>query len=447
MYVYLISIIAAVGGFLFGYDLSIVSGGVIFLRAQFHLSPLQVGFALSSATIGCVCGPIFGAPLADKIGRKKTLVFTAIVYGVGAIGSALPSNMTQFNAFRILGGVGVGLASVVSPMYIAEISPARIRGFLVTINQFAIVTGSLCSIIVGYFLSFSGNWRVMFASAIVPVICLLLGLMFVPESPRWLMEKGDAGRSREVLERVDGPAAAEREIQEITESLRQESGGLRELFHPGVKRALLIAVALAVYQQFTGVSPLLFYAPVIFQQAGFHKASDAMMQTVIVNVWNLFCTGLALWLVDRVGRRPLLLVGTAGMTFGQLLMGIFFALKLTGIYVVVTMMICVAFYVTSLAPLAWLIMSEIFPTRIRSTAMATASVFLWLSAFVAAQAFAPASAFFQRTMGSVAAVFWIFAAICLSSFIFSWRMVPETKGRSLEEIGRSWLARADAVEH
>jgi SP family arabinose:H+ symporter-like MFS transporter len=331
-------------------------------------------------------------------------------------------------------------------MYIAEVAPARIRGSLVTVNQFAIVFGALCSIIVGYFLAASGNWRAMFASAVVPVVVLLIGLIFVPESPRWLMEKGETDRARKILTRVDGARAAEDEIIEVRRSLLQESGGIRELLLPGLRRALLIAVALAIYQQFTGVSPLLFYTPVVFQQAGFHKATDAMMQTIIVNALNLGCTALALWLVDRVGRRPLLLVGTTGTAVGQLLMGTFFYLHLAGIYVVITMMVCVGFFVTSLAPLAWLIMSEIFPTRVRSTAMGAASVVLWLSAYVVAQTFPPLMAFFERRTGSSAPVFWIFAAICASCLVFCWRIVPETKRRSLEEIGGSWLKPAGVKE-
>lgn len=440
VYVYLVSIVAAVGGFLFGYDLSIVSGAVIFLRKEFNLTPNEVGFAVSSAVIGCLLGPfIVGGGLSDWLGRKKVLLVTAVIFGVSALGTAIPRNMTEFNFFRILGGVGVGVASVISPMYISEIAPARLRGRLVTVNQLAIVTGSLASIIVSYFLSFSESWRWMFASECIPVLLLLAGLAFVPESPRWLVEKNRHSKALGILTRIDGAANAEQEMQEITASLQEESGTFSELFQPGMRMALLIAVVLAVLQQFTGVSPLLFYTPIIFQKAGFERASDAILQSIIVNVWNLACTVIAFWLVDRLGRRALLITGCSGMALGLSLMGVFFHYDVKGFSIVLVMFLCVGSYVISLAPLAWLIMSEIFPTRIRGRAMAIASFALWMAAFIGAQSFPPLLSYVEGSFGTAAGVFWIYAAVCVFAVVFGWLMVPETKGKSLEEIGRSWL--------
>jgi len=440
VYLYLVSIVAAVGGFLFGYDLSIVSGAVIFLRKEFNLTPNEVGFAVSSAVIGCLLGPfIIGAGLSDWLGRKRVLLVTAVIFGVGALGTAIPRNMTEFNFFRILGGVGVGIASVISPMYISEIAPARLRGRLVTVNQLAIVTGSLASIIVSYFLSFSESWRWMFASECIPVFLLLAGLAFVPESPRWLVKKNRNSEVLAILTRIDGATNAEQEMKEISASLQEESGTYSELFRPGMRMALLIAVMLAVLQQFTGVSPLLFYMPIVFQKAGFEKASDAILQSIIVNVWNLACTAIAFWLVDRLGRRPLLITGCSGMALGLSLMGVFFHYDVKGFSVVLVMFLCVGSYVISLAPLAWLIMSEIFPTRIRGRAMAIASFALWMAAFIGAQTFPPLLSYVESSFGTAAGVFWIYAAVCVFAVVFGWLMVPETKGKSLEEIGRSWL--------
>jgi len=439
-YVYLISTVAAVGGFLFGYDLSIVSGAVIFLKKEFNLTPSEVGFVVSSAVIGCLLGPpIIGAGFSDWLGRKKVLLVTAMIFGVGAVGTAIPRNLTEFNFFRILGGVGVGVASIVSPMYISEIAPAWLRGRLVTVNQLAIVTGSLASIIVSYLLSFTESWRWMFASEAVPVLLLLAGLTLVPESPRWLIEKHRDAEALAVLAKIEGVVYAQREMEEIRGSFRQESGTFSELLRPGMRTALFIAVMLAILQQFTGVSPLLFYTPIVFQKAGFEQASDAILQSIIVNVWNLICTVAAFGLVDRLGRRPLLLVGCSGMALGLSLMGLIFHYDLKGIWIVLVMFLCVGSYVISLAPLAWLIMSEIFPNRIRGRAMAIASFALWLAAFIGAQTFPLLVSSIEGAFGTAAGVFWIYAAVCVFAIIFGWLMVPETKGKSLEEISRSWL--------
>jgi len=438
-YLYRVVLVAAVGGFLFGYDLQIISGALIFLKGEFALGPNALGFAAGSALVGCLLGPLLiGAGLSDWLGRKKVLVMTAVLFGAGAIGTALPRTIAEFNAFRILGGIGVGVASIVSPMYIAEVAPARLRGRLVTVNQLAIVVGCLLAFAAAYSLSFSASWRWMFASSCIPVVALLLGLAFVPESPRWLVEKGRREEAWAVLSRANEPADAQREMEEITAALAEETGTYRELFQPGMRIALLIAVVLAVLQQWTGVSIVILYAPLVFQKAGFSAASDAILQSLIVNVWNLVCTVAALWLVDRLGRRPLLLAGCIGMAAGLLLLGGVFAYDLQGVYVLVILSLCVGAYVVSLAPLAWLIMSEIFPTRIRGKAMSLATICLWLACYLGTQAFPPMVAYVEQRFGSAAGVFWSYACVCVFAALFVWRMVPETKGRTLEEIGRSW---------
>lgn len=440
LYVHLISLVAAVGGFLLTYDIVIMSGAIIFMKRDFHLSPLAVGFAMTSAMIACFFSPSFGGWLSDRLGRKKTLLFAAGLFGLSAVGTALPRNIVEFNVFRIIGGFGVGAACIVSPMYIAEISPARIRGRLVLLNQLANVVGALASYLVAYLLSFSGNWRWMFGSTAVPVGIFLTGLLFVPESPRWLVQKNREQEAFNILTRIGGADSAQLEMATIRESLVEKTCKLADLVKPGIRIALLIAVGLAVLQQLDGVTVLIFYAPMIMQQAGFPKASEAIRVTMIIGIWNLGATLAAVWLVDRVGRRPLLLFGTLGMAAGLIVMGIFFHMHITGPLVPLVMMVAVAAYVMSIAPVAWLIMSEIFPNHLRGKGMAVASTALWISSFAANLVFPVMTEYSEKHFGSAAGAFWVFALVCIGTFFFCWRLVPETKGRSLEEIGRSWTA-------
>jgi SP family arabinose:H+ symporter-like MFS transporter len=440
LYVHLISMVAAVGGFLLTYDIVIMSGGIIFLKRDFHLTPLAVGFAMTSAMIACFFSPSFGGWLSDRLGRKKTLLLAAGLFGLSALGTAIPRNIGEFNAFRILGGFGVGAACIVSPMYIAEISPPAIRGRLVLLNQLANVVGAVVSYLVAYSLSFSGNWRWMFGSTAVPVVVFIIALLFVPESPRWLVQKQREQEAFEVLTRIGGTNNATLEMVAIRNSLVEKTCKLGDLLKPGIRIALLIAVGLAVLQQLDGVTVLIFYAPMIMQQAGFPKASEAIRVTMIVGIWNLVCTVVAVWLVDRVGRRPLLLFGTLGMAAGLIVMGVFFQFHVTGKLVPFVLMVAVAAYVMSIAPVAWLIMSEIFPNHMRGKGMAVASTALWVASFGANLLFPLMTESSEKHFGSAAGAFWVFALVCIGTFVFCWRLVPETKGRSLEEIGESWTA-------
>jgi SP family arabinose:H+ symporter-like MFS transporter len=437
-YVFLISLVAAVGGLLFGYDLSIISGAVIFLEREFSLSALQMGWVIGSASLGCISGPLLAAWAGDQFGRKKSLVVAAVLFGVCAAGTAVSHGVASFSLFRIVGGMGVGVASVVSPMYIAEIAPARLRGRLVSLNQLAIVVGSTASIVVSYYLSFTGNWRAMFLSMLIPALVLLMGVLFVPESPRWLVQENQEAEALAILARVDGEAHAQAEVQDIRKAMAAEKGTVAELFAPGVRVALLIAVLLGVFQQWTGVSPITFYAPIIFQKAGFSLASDALRQTIIFNLSNLIGTVTAMLTVDRLGRRPLLLVGTAGMALGQFVLGTFFWFDLKGIYVVVAMFLTVGTYALSMAPMTWLVMSEMFPARLRAKGQSAGALALWIATYTSTQAMAPAMRAVEQRFGSVGGVFWFYALVCIAALLFIWRMVPETKGRTLEEIGRSW---------
>jgi sugar porter (SP) family MFS transporter len=322
-------------------------------------------------------------------------------------------------------------------MYIAEIAPSRMRGRLVTVNQLAIVIGSLISIVISYMLSFSGSWRWMLGSECLPAAAFLAGLALVPESPRWLIQKRRDREALAVLKSLDDAEHAEAEFRNILTSHSEKQGRFAELLRPGLRMCLLVAIMLASFQQITGVSTLILYNPVIFQKAGFAGASDAMLQTVIVAVWNVLCTVVAFSLVDRLGRRPLLLTGTLGMSLSLLTLGALFYFNTGGIAVLIVMMLAVGSYVVSLAPLAWLIMSEIFPTELRGRAMAVAGGVLWGSAFIANQSFPPLTATLEHRVGNAAGVFWLFSLITFAAVLFCWRFVPETKGRPLEEISCS----------
>ena len=433
LYVTVVASVAAVGGLLFGYDLSIISGAIIYLKKAFHLSDVQEGFAMASAVIGCVLGPLVASLLADRIGRKPTLIIAAMLFGASSVGAALPATIGQFNFFRAIGGIGVGLSSTVSPMYIAEISPARIRGRLVTVNQLGIVGGSFIAILVSYAIARSGmgnEWRWMFASECVPVELLFVGLLFVPESPRWLAQRGHDHAANAVLTRIEGADYAAAEMRTIATDSTEEQGRFFELFRPGMRIALLVAIGLAVFQQITGASILFANAPIVFQKAGFSAASDAIGQTVLLQLWNVAMTVLSMWLVDRVGRRLLLLWGVGAMELGMIAMGLVFASRASGIYVLLVMFFAIGAYIISLAPLAWLIMSEIFPTRLRSKGMAVAGVSLWLAYFAGLQTFPVLREYFINRFGSISGMLYLFAGVCGVAEIFFLRFVPETRGKA-----------------
>jgi SP family arabinose:H+ symporter-like MFS transporter len=441
-FVYLISLVACVGGFLFGYDINIISGAVIFMEKEFNLTTTQLALVMSTAQIGCVLGALMGGKLCDMFGRKKTLIVAAALFGLTTIFTALAGDLTMFNIFRFIGGLGIGLASIVSPMYIAEIAPSKIRGRLVTMNQFAICIGLLSSNIVAYFMSFELGWRWMFASQGVPVVFLVMGLFVIPESPRWLAKKNRRDDALDVLTKINGAANAEPELKEIEKTIHEESGKLSELFQKGIRMALIIAVCLAFFQQWSGAQPLLLYAPMIFQKAGFTQASDAILQSTILAAWLVLCTTFAFFLVERFGRRQLLIGGALTMMIGMICTSLIFYLQLNPILLLLMMFISIGAYSVSLAPLTWLIMAEIFPNRLRGVAMSIASVVLWVSTVMVNQAFPFLSEISVSIFGSEFGIFIIYAVSCLATALFVWRYLPETRGKSLEQISAYWTKRS-----
>ncbi|MGH9162711.1 MAG: sugar porter family MFS transporter [Vicinamibacteraceae bacterium] len=442
MYAFFVSFVASIGGFLFGYDLVIISGAQIYLRDQFALSPAQFGFATSSAVLGCIVGPSLGAVLCDRLGRKSTLLVASFLFVAGAIGSALPNDIGTFNVFRILGGVGVGLASIASPMYIAEIAPARSRGRLGIMYQLAITVGALAATVVAYYLAIylppDVSWRWMFASVAVPVVAFVGLLLFVPQSPRWLAEQGRYWEAEQVLARIDPDIDSHVQLEEIRSSLSRESGSLRELLEPSMRKPLSIGIVLAVLNNWTGWTSVAFYLPTLFQRAGYAEASAAIGQNVIVQAASVLMTAVAIWLVDRWGRRPLWLATSAAMSLSLLMAGLVFQLQIVGPLVVGVVLLCMAPHSIGLGPLPWLMMSEIYPTRIRARAVAVSTTFLWLAAFSGPYAFPMLDEASRKAIGSGAGVFWLYSAICVFSFLWALRFLPETKGRSLEQIGRLW---------
>jgi sugar porter (SP) family MFS transporter len=438
-YVIFVTVIAAIGGLLFGFDTAIVAGATRYLKDQFALSSLQEGWAVSVVLIGCMFGAGLAGTISDRVGRKRFMIVSAVLFFVSALGCAFPRNILEFVVFRFVGGLGIGSASILAPLYIAEVSPARIRGALVSVNQMAIVTGILLAYFVNWAFAEIGpsNWRWMYGTGALPAVAFLGLLLSVPESPRWLVKMGREPEALGVLSRVNDAAAAAAEVQSIKETLLLEKGSLAELFRPGFRRALFIAVVLAILQQITGINAILYYAPRIFERAGFDRIS-AIGQSTIVGFVNMLFTVVAIVLVDKVGRKPLLLTAAAGMGVSQLLLGAAFKVEhLAGSAILLLILLYIAFFAMAMGPIVWVVMSEIFPTRMRGSAMAIATVALWIADFAVTLSFPVIADRLNETTA-----FWSYALMCAVDFLFMLFLLPETKGKTLEEIERRWLRKA-----
>lgn len=446
-YVYGITLVAALGGLLFGYDTAVISGAIGFLQAHFDLSAAYIGWAASSALVGCIIGVAIAGTISDALGRKKTLILSAVLFLVSAIGSALPETFTQFIIFRIIGGMGVGAASIAAPMYIAEISPAAVRGRMVSINQFAIIFGMFVVYFVNYFIAGQGElswnistgWRWMFASEAVPASLLFLTLFFVPETPRWLTRQGREAEAMDVLTRINGRTKAMEQMQEIKETIALEShGSLRQLLSPGFRGVLFIGIVLAVLQQVTGINVFLYYAPEIFRSLG-AGVDAALLQTVVVGGVNLTFTVIAIAVIDKVGRKPMLIGGAAGMGMSLIALGMASYFQAVDTWALVFVLGYIACFAISMGPVTWVVLSEIYPTRLRGRAMGIAALFLWTANFVVSQTFPMMSEnrwlveYFNQAFP-----FWLYALMCGITILFVWKYIPETKEKSLEEIELMW---------
>ncbi len=444
--------IAALGGFLFGYDTAVISGTLSFVRIQYELSPVLEGWYVSSALVGCILGVSGAGWLSDKYGRKKILLLTGFLFSISAMGCALSNNFTGLIIFRLIGGMGVGIASMISPLYISEISPAKLRGRLVALYQLAITIGILSAYFVNAFLlKVSGNtgvidnqslqlvfkdeiWRAMLGMETIPAISFFILVLTLPESPRWLVVRNRTDSARSILTKIYGRDSASREIKQIEETINMGKGSWSMLFEPGIKVAVLLGVALAVLAQFTGIDAIIYYGPRILEDAGF-EMSDALGGQVIIGIINVVFTLFAIWKIDKIGRKPLLMTGTSGMLISLLVIGLLFKLNMAeGFLLLLFILVFIACFAFSLGPVVWVLLSEIYPTKIRGRAMSIATVATWIGTSVIGQLI-PVS---LEGIGP-APTFWIFALFCLPTLYIGWKIMPETKGRSLEEIEQYWL--------
>jgi SP family sugar porter-like MFS transporter len=448
-YIWVVTLVSAMGGLLFGYDWVVIGGAKPFYEKFFSLTtPSEIGWAMSSALVGCLIGSLVSGALSDRFGRKKLLILAALLFTATGVLTALAPDFTFFVVNRVLGGVAIGLASNLSPMYIAEISPAEVRGKFVSVNQLTIVIGILAAQVVNWLIarpvtasataadiltSWNGQvgWRWMFGAEAVPAFLFFLLMFTVPESPRWLVRNGRGGEAERVLARVGGTGFAERAMAEIRGTLTAADTGkvrFRALREPGMGGVLLIGVALAVYQQWCGINVIFYYAEEIFSAAGY-GVSDILFNIVITGTVNLIFTLVAIQLVDRLGRKPLMMAGSAGLavTFG--LVGASYAVHSRGLHLLVLVVVSMALYALSLAPVTWVLLSEIFPNRIRGAAMSISTFSLWSACFVLTYTFPH----LNKGLGP-AGTFWIYAGISVLGFIFIKTRLTETKGKTLERI-------------
>ncbi len=432
-YLLTISFVTALGGLLFGFDISVISGTIPFLQEFFELNESMKGFMVSSALIGCIIGASYSGRLGDIFGRKKVLLTVSILFGISAIGSGIANSIPTFIAYRILGGLAVGGASVLAPMYIAEVSPAHLRGRMVSLNQLTIVIGISMAYFSNYFLLATGEnaWRWMFAAEAVPALLFFFALFIVPESPRWLVARDNISKAHEVLRRIGGIRFADFELDEIRASLKgnQNRGTLKDVFKKRYSFILFLGIFLAVFQQWSGINVIFFYAPDIFAKADL-GIDTALFQTILIGLMNILFTILAILVIDKIGRKKLLLIGSAGMAICYIIIGYLFQTGRTGDWMLLSFIIlAIAFFAFGLGPTVWVVLSEIFPNKIRGAAMSVATFALWVASYLLTLTFPIFVEWFNT-----ANTFWIYAVICLIGFWGIFKLLPETKGISLEKL-------------
>lgn len=461
-YIFALTLVATIGGLLFGYDTAVISGTVSALNYYF-IMPRELteavansllGFTVSSALIGCIIGGAIAGYMSNRFGRKHSLIIAAVFFLVSALGSGMPefgfapighggyTYLTQFIIYRIIGGVGVGMASLLSPMYIAEISPAHKRGKLVAYNQFAIIFGMLVVYFVNYFIALQGSdlwintigWRWMFESESIIAFLFLIFLNFVPETPRWLMLKGRESEANKILNKLNGVSAAKTIMNEIKATLKVESGKLLSF---GWK-LVIIGILLSVFQQFVGINVVLYYAPEIFRNMG-SGTDSSLLQTIIVGTVNLIFTVIAILTVDRFGRKPLQIIGAFVMAVAMITLGFLFLGSSLGIVALLCMLVYIAGFAVSWGPVVWVLLSEIFPNKVRGKAMAVAVAAQWISNYLVSWTFPMMDkSTFLINIFHHGFAYWIYGLMSVLAAIFMWKWVPETKGKTLEEMEYLW---------
>lgn len=438
LYLILVCLVGAAGGFLFGFDTSVISGVIEYISSPkvYNLDEISKGWTVSCIIIGCMIGCVFAGPSGSRFGRKKTLILTALVFLISSLGCAITSHYIVFIIYRIIAGVAVGAASMMAPIYIAEISPPKHRGKLVSLNLFAIFLGQSSAFFSNFFLRDVGgdnNWRWMLAVMAVPSFFLFVFLLFVPESPRWLVEKNQIASAMGVLTRINGATEANREFEEIQQTLRASKGKLVELFHRGMFKILIIGILLAVFQQVTGINVVMYYAPAIFKSAGFGNDS-ALLQTALMGMVNLTFAVVSMFFVDKVGRKPLMVIGSIGMSIAMTLLALTFITgHAKGYFVLACIMGYLAAFGFSLGPVVWVLISEIFPNRLRSYAVAIATFMLWGANFIV-------SLTFPYLLDNLKGwSFVIYGSMCVLCLLFVLKYLEETKGKTLEEIEMDFI--------
>jgi SP family arabinose:H+ symporter-like MFS transporter len=430
-----ISIVAALGGLLFGFDIAIITGAGPYLVQTFELNNIQEGWAYSSLLFGCIFGAAVAGRITDAIGRKKILIIVAVLFALTSIGSALAFNLNSLVVARICGGIAVGAASTVSPMYISEITPKRYRGSLVSMYQLFIVTGILVSYLINYMLNDVGenNWRWMFATGAVPSLLFLITLFLVPETPRYLYKKGAKERALEVLDMVNSQEESKKQIREIHESLQVGSNGFRALLDPSLRKVMLVGFGLAVFVQLSGINTIIDYAPKIFTTAGW-RLDTGLFATFGLGIVNFIFTWVSILVIDKFGRRPLYVVGSLGQVLTLLSLSILdFSGNFKGIAVLIIVMIYLAFFASCIGPVFWTYMSEIFPNRIRGTALSVPVFTQWIFNALVVLVF---PLMLTRLQSSY--TFLIIFMMAAGQLLFAWKYMQETKGKSLEEIEGLW---------
>ena len=450
-YIWGISLVAALGGLLFGYDWVVIGGAKPFFEKYFQLNSEELsGWANSCALVGCLAGSLVTGGLSDRFGRKKLLVISAFLFAVSSVLTGWTATFAWFVVWRILGGVAIGMASNLSPMYIAEVAPAHVRGRLVAINQLTIVIGIVAAQVANWLIaqpvagdataeairqSWNGQlgWRWMFTAVAVPSLLFFVCALLVPESPRWLVKNGMAERARRILTRIGGAAYADNEVRDVQATLANteiQHVRFQDLLEPKMVKILLVGVTLAVLQQWSGINVIFNYAEELYKAAGY-GVSDILFNIVITGTINLLVTFIAIGTVDRFGRRGLMLIGCAGIALSHLLLGAAYTMGMKGLLVLMLTLSAIGCYGMSLAPITWVLISEIFPNRIRGAAISVAVSALWIACFILTYTFP-----ILKSAVGVSGTFWIYAAICAAGFVFILLRVPETKGKTLEQIER-----------
>lgn len=430
-YIIGISLISALGGYLFGFDFAVIAGALPFLRQAFALDAWWEGFLTGSLALGCIVGCLIAGRIADQYGRKLGLVLAAAIFAASSLGMAFSANLTVFIAMRFAAGIGVGMASLLSPMYIAEVSPAQVRGRNVAINQLTVVIGILVTNLVNYLLADGGSesWRWMFGLGAVPSVLFFLGVLWLPESPRWLVKAGKQEQAAKVLHKLGSPDYAGVTLSGIHQSLQ---GGVKQsfraVFEKSVRPAVIVGIALALFQQLCGINVVFNYASTIFESVG-ADLDRQLLETVAIGVVNLLFTLVAMWQVDKLGRRPLMLGGSLGLSGAYIVLALLLQGQAATLLISIFVLLAIAIYATTLAPVVWVLISEIFPNKIRGTASSVAIVALWIGYFILVFTF-PILASKLGTFGP----FYFYAGICFLGFWFVRYRVKETKGKTLEEL-------------